>query len=262
MTKVLICSTSTRNICTTTQTSQNVAAWVTEPTVPCSGRSRSSEGSRRRRVSGRRSRKTKAVKGSRAVTSEERTSGSQILHSKTRGVKFNRTRIVSCKLANGKKIVNHLRSNKNMGKSKRARDRANGSDGDTRSVNNHDGRGIGRMSRTDRREYTSVRSSVVGGPRVSDPLSVLWWSQSHGAEGLRQRGLVPPSRPVRSRPSLRRWSPVRNRASEHGRGLVRRPWPRPHGDAPRPRVGEGRPGRTSRSRRGRWSGRRALDGAA
>jgi hypothetical protein len=35
--------------------------------------------------------------------------GSQILHSKTRSVKFNRIGIVSCELANGKKIANHLR---------------------------------------------------------------------------------------------------------------------------------------------------------
>jgi hypothetical protein len=55
------------------------------------------------------SRKTKGVKGSGAITSEEWTLGSQILHRKTRSVKLDRTRIVSCKLTNRKKIMNHLR---------------------------------------------------------------------------------------------------------------------------------------------------------
>ena len=142
-----------------------------------------------------------------------------------------------------------------MRKTERARGRTNGGDRDTGSVTNHDGRRIGRMSRTDRREYTRVRSSVVGSPRVSDPLSVRWWSQPHGAEGLRQRGLVPPPRPMRSVAWLRRGGPGRrghgSGSSEHGRGLVLCTGPRPHGDAPRPRVGEGRPGRSSRSGGGR-----------
>jgi len=60
------------------------------------------------------SRNTEGVMGPRAVTSEKLTPGSQILHSKTKRVKFDRTRILNCKLANGKKIMNHLRSNKNI----------------------------------------------------------------------------------------------------------------------------------------------------
>ena len=57
-------------------------------------------------------------KGARAVTSEERTPGSRILHSKTRRVKFDRTRVASSKLANKKKVVNHLRSDKNIRKTR------------------------------------------------------------------------------------------------------------------------------------------------
>jgi hypothetical protein len=53
---------------------------------------------------------------------------SQILHSKTTGVKFNRTRIVSCELVNRKKVMNHLRSNKDTGKTKRTRTRTHGGD--------------------------------------------------------------------------------------------------------------------------------------
>ena len=88
--EVLSRSPSTRNIGTTTELSQNVAAGVTKSAVLGGGRRCRSKGSRRRRSrmwsSG--SRRTKGVKGPRAVTSEERTPGSRILHNKTRGVKF------------------------------------------------------------------------------------------------------------------------------------------------------------------------------
>jgi hypothetical protein len=67
-----------------------------------------------------RRRKAKGVKGPGAVTSEQRTPGSQILDSKTRRVKFNRTRIVSCKTTNRKEVMNHRRSNKNIRKTKGA----------------------------------------------------------------------------------------------------------------------------------------------
>ena len=76
-------------------------------------------------------------KRARAVTSEERTPGSRILHSKTKRVKFDRTGVVSNKLANGKKVVNHLRSNKNI---RKTRIRTHGGDRKTRPITNHDGR--------------------------------------------------------------------------------------------------------------------------
>ena len=88
--------------------------------------------------------------------------GSRILHSKTRGVKFDGTRIVSSKLANGKKIMNHLRSNKNIGKTERTRSRTHGSDRKTRPIANHDGRTRG-MWGSDRREDTGIRGGVEGG---------------------------------------------------------------------------------------------------
>ena len=126
MTKVLSSrSPSTWNIGTTTELSQNVAAGLTKPVVPGGGRRRHGKSSRRRRSQRQSSgsRKTKGVKGPGAVTSEEQTPRSRILHSKTRGVKFDGTRIVRSKLANGKKIMNHLRSNKNIGKTERTRSR-------------------------------------------------------------------------------------------------------------------------------------------
>jgi hypothetical protein len=72
---------------------------------------------RRRRSSHR---EAKSVKGPHAITSEQRTPGSQILYNKTRRVKLHRTGIVSYKTTNRKKIVNHRRGNKNIRKTKRA----------------------------------------------------------------------------------------------------------------------------------------------
>ena len=157
MTEVLSRSPSTWNIGTTTELSQNVAAGVSKPAVPGGGRRRHNKSSRRRsrrRSSG--SRKPKSVKVPRAVTSEERTPGSRILHSKTRGVKFDRTRVVSSKLANRKNVVNHLRSNKNI---RKTTSRTHGGDRKARPITNHD-----RRTRwvwgSDRREDTSIGSGV------------------------------------------------------------------------------------------------------
>jgi hypothetical protein len=85
--------------------------------------------------------KTKGVKGPRTVTSEQRTPGSQILHSKTRRVKLHRTRIVSCKTTNKKKIINHRGCNKNIGKMKGAMsaDGTHRGDRKTRAIGVHDG---------------------------------------------------------------------------------------------------------------------------
>ena len=71
MTEVLSRSPSTRNIGTTTELSQNVAARVSKTAVPGGGRWRRSKSDRRRRrewCSGRR--KAKGVKGPYAVTPE------------------------------------------------------------------------------------------------------------------------------------------------------------------------------------------------
>ena len=162
--------------------------------MPGGERRRHGKNSRRRRSRGRSSgsRKMKGVKGPRAVTSEEQTPGSRILHNKTRGVKFDGTRIVSSKLANGKKIMNHLRSNKNNGKSERTRSRTHGGDRKTRPIANHDGRRTRGMWGLDRREDTGMWGGVEGGTRVDDPLGADRQRPPHGSEGLRQCGLIPP----------------------------------------------------------------------
>ena len=151
-------SPSTWNIGTTTELSQNVAAGMTKPAVPGGGRWRHDKSSRRRRSRRRSSgsKKPKSVKGPRAVTSEEWTPGSRILHSKTRRVKFNGTRVISSKLANGKKVVNHLRSNKDIRKAKRTRSRTHGGDGKARPITNHDGKRTRGVCGPNRREDTSI----------------------------------------------------------------------------------------------------------
>src|SRR6185312_5711748 len=224
MTEVLSRSPSTWNIGTTAELSQNVAAGVTKPAVPGGGRRRHGKSRRRRsRRRGSGSRKSKSLKGPRAVTSEERTPGSRILHSKTRGVKFDGIRIVSSKLANGKKIMNHLRSNKNIRKTERTMSRTHGGDRKTRSIANHDGGRTREMWGSDRREDTGIRGGVEEGTRVGDPHGADRRCQPHGAEGLRQRGLVPPPRPGRWVAGLRGGSPRRreqgSRTGEHGRRL-------------------------------------------
>ena len=157
-------SPSTRNIGTTTELSQNVAARVTKTTVPSGGRRRRGKSGRPRRPGRRRRRewcsgrrKAKGVKGPRAVTPEERTPGGRILYSEARRIKLDGTRIVSCKLTNGKKVMNHLRSNKDIVKTKRARSRAHGGDRKARPVTNHDGRRTRGVWGSDRREDRGER---------------------------------------------------------------------------------------------------------
>ena len=137
-------------------------------------------------------RKTKGVKGPRAVTPEERTPGGRILDSEARRVKLDGTRVVSCKLTNGKKIMNHPRRNKDIGKTKRTRSRTDDGDMKARPITNHDGRRTRGVWGSDRREYTGIRGGVEGGTRVGDPLGADRRCPPHGAEGLRQCGLVPP----------------------------------------------------------------------
>src|SRR6185503_3578792 len=190
MTEVLSRGPSTWNIGTTAELSQNVAAGVTKSAVPGGGRRRHGKSRRRRsRRRGSGSRKPKSVKGPRDVTSEERTPGNRIFHSKTRGVKFDRTGVVSSKLANRKKVVNHLRSNKNI---RKTRSRTHGGDRKARPITNHDRSRTRGVWGSDRREDTSIGSGVERGARVSDPLGAGRRRQSHGAKGLRQSGLVPP----------------------------------------------------------------------
>ncbi|KAG2620571.1 hypothetical protein PVAP13_3NG209071 [Panicum virgatum] len=138
--------------------------------------------------------------------------------------------------------MNHLRSNKDIGKTKRARSRTHGGDRKARPVTNHDGRRTRGVWGSDRREDTGMWGGVEGGTRVGDQLGADWRHPPHGAEGLRQCGLVPPPRPGRL---LAGWSgqcPERrdqgSSSGEHGRRL-----------GPRTRARDGLDGRGVRGGR-------------
>src|SRR6185312_14349583 len=132
---------------------------------------------------------------------------------------------------NGKKIMNHLRSNKDIGKTKRTRSRTHGGDRKARPITNHDRRKTRRVSGSDGREDTGIRSGVERGTQVGDPLGVDRRRQSHGVEGLCQSGLVPPPRPGRLLAGLSWRGPVRcgegSNTGEHGRWLELRTRPPP-----------------------------------
>ena len=214
--------------------------------VPGGGRRRHGKSRRRRsRRRGSGSRNPKSVKWPRDVTSEERTPGSRILHSKIRRVKFDRTGVVSSKLANGKKVVNHLRSNKNI---RKTRSRTHGGDRKTRPITNHGGRRTRGVWGSDRGENTGIWDGVEGGTRVGDPLGVDRRRPPHGAEGLRQCGLVPPPRPGRLLAGWSGrgpgWREQGSSSGEYGRRLglrTRAPLTlkQPHRDAPWPWGAEG-----------------------
>jgi hypothetical protein len=63
---------------------------------------------------------------------EEQTPRDGILHCETGRVEFNRAGIVSSKLANGKKVMDDLRSSKDIGMTKRTGSRLYGGDMKTR----------------------------------------------------------------------------------------------------------------------------------
>jgi hypothetical protein len=126
-------------------------------------------------------------------------------------------------LTNVKEIVNHLRSNKNIKKTERTMSRTHKSDRETRPITDHDRRARG-VKCSDKREDNRIRSSVVRGTRVSNPLVADQRCQAHGAEGPRQSVLIPPSWPCRRLVRLRgrRWSPGRcvgRCTREHGSRL-------------------------------------------
>ena len=180
---------STENGSTTTKLLESITSRVTKPAMPGSGRSGGSKNSssRCRRRSG--GRKPKCVERTGAVTSEEWAPGSRILHSKTRRVKFDRTRVIRSKATNRKEVVDQRRSNKNIRKAKGARSAGgtHGRDGKTRAIRHHDGRRKGGRRGADRGKYTGVRSSVVGSAGVRDPLRTHGRSQGRSLE---RRGLT------------------------------------------------------------------------
>jgi hypothetical protein len=61
------------------------------------------------------SRQADRVEGLRAVTSSKKGPSGKVLHRQTKRVKFHRARIVSIELMNGKKILNDIGGDKDVG---------------------------------------------------------------------------------------------------------------------------------------------------
>jgi hypothetical protein len=95
-------------------------------------------------------------------------------------------------LTNRKKIMNHMRSNKDIREMKRTESRTHRNDRKAGSITDHDGGRTRRVRRSDRRKDTRNRSSVVRGTRVGHPLGADGRHEPHSAEGLRQGSLIPP----------------------------------------------------------------------
>jgi hypothetical protein len=66
--------------------------------------------------------------------------------------------------------MNHLRSNNDIRETKRTKSRTHRSDRKTGSITDHGGR-TREVRRSNRRKDTRIRSSVVRGTRVGDPLA-------------------------------------------------------------------------------------------
>jgi hypothetical protein len=73
---------------------------------------------RRGRGRCRGSRQAKRVEGTGAVTPSEKGPGGKILHRQTKRVKLYRTRVVSSELTDGKKILNDVGGDKDVGNGK------------------------------------------------------------------------------------------------------------------------------------------------
>ena len=109
------------------------------------------------------------------------------------------------------------------------RSKTDGGDRKARPITNHDRRRTRRVWGSDRRENTGIRSGVEGGTQVGDPLGADRRCQPHGAEVLRQRGLIAPPRPGQRLARLGGWSPGRHEqessTGERGRRLELRTRP-------------------------------------
>jgi hypothetical protein len=114
MTEVLKKSPTTENGGAAGELGHHITTGVTETTMPSHRRGGGCKNRRGRgRCSG--SRRAKCVERLRAVTPSEKGPGGKILHRKNKRVKLHGTRVVSSELTDGKKILNNVGSNKNVG---------------------------------------------------------------------------------------------------------------------------------------------------
>jgi hypothetical protein len=111
---VLKRSPTTRNRGTTGELGHHVTPRVVEMMMPShkgGGRCKNRRGKGRCRGS----RQAKRVEGPEAVTPSEKVPGGKILHRQTKRVKLHRTRVVSSELMDGKKILNDVGGDKDVG---------------------------------------------------------------------------------------------------------------------------------------------------
>jgi hypothetical protein len=114
MTEVLKRSPTTRNRGTTVELGHHITPRVAETTMPShrrGGRCKNMRGRGRCRGSGQ----AKRVEGPGAVTPSEKGPDGKILHRQTKRVKLHRTRVVSSELTDGKKILNDVGGDKDIG---------------------------------------------------------------------------------------------------------------------------------------------------
>jgi hypothetical protein len=114
MTKVLKRSPTTRNRGTTRDLGHHITPGVAETMMP-SHRGGGRYENRWGRGRCRGSRKAKRVEGPGAVTPSQKGPGGKILHRQTKWVKFHRTRVVSSELTGGKKVLNDVGGDKDIG---------------------------------------------------------------------------------------------------------------------------------------------------
>ena len=92
---------------------------MSETTMPSGGGGGGDQGRRRRRAGGG---WPERVEGLRAVTAGEGSSGGQIIHRETRGVKFDGTRVVSGETTNRKEIMSDVGGYENVVEVERSRE--------------------------------------------------------------------------------------------------------------------------------------------
>jgi hypothetical protein len=111
MIEVLKRSPTTRNGGTTRELGPPGVAETTMPSHRGGGRCEKRRGIGRYRGS----REAKRVEGPGAVTPSQKGPGGKILHRQTKRVKFHRTRVVSSELTDGKKVLNDVGGDKDIG---------------------------------------------------------------------------------------------------------------------------------------------------
>lgn len=109
-------------------------------------------------------REAQGVEGSRAITSDDFPPSRKILHITTKGVKLHGTVVIRGKLANGNEIINKVRKNKNIIKTKLVRKACNTSGSNSNEVHVTENN-VRRMTSSSVREDTSIGDHTLVAPK-------------------------------------------------------------------------------------------------